>query len=135
MKRLIQVSYLGKPGFHGLYLKDLVSDDHVRKHGYGFTSELDVAQRFDTDEAAEPVVDAVAKHMGWPQHRLQIVTDIGESPTRVIEPIRKTFTRAELERAATAFVQTHGAGEELEWRWERAGMFTAFVAELFEEAT
>lgn len=47
------------------------------------------------------------------------------------EPITKTFTKTDLEQAANAFIQQHGAGEELEWRWERTGMLLDFIASLF----
>ena len=50
------------------------------------------------------------------------------------EPISKTFTQTDLERAANAFIQHHGAGQELEWRWERTGMLNQFIAVLFQQA-
>lgn len=51
------------------------------------------------------------------------------------DPIQKTFTAAELQAAASAFVQQRGAAQELEWRWERQGMFIQFIQELFAEPT
>lgn len=50
------------------------------------------------------------------------------------EPITKTFTEAELQAAASAFIQQRGAGEELEWRWERTGLLLDFVRTLFADS-
>lgn len=49
------------------------------------------------------------------------------------DPISKTFTEAELQAAASAFVQQRGTGQELEWRWERQGMFLEFIGSLFAD--
>lgn len=50
------------------------------------------------------------------------------------EFMNKTFSKLDLERAATAFVLKHGAQEDLEWRWHHAGMLLEFIQELFAEA-
>jgi len=45
----------------------------------------------------------------------------------------KIFTQHDLERAATAFIQKHGAGEELEWHWQNHGLLIQFIHELFPQ--
>jgi len=65
-----------------------------------------------------------------------IIADLDDehAPAGVNEPITKTFTQTDLERAANAFIQTNGREQELEWRWERTGMLNQFIAGLFADA-
>jgi hypothetical protein len=42
------------------------------------------------------------------------------------------LTQAQLQEAATNFIQHHGRNQEADWRWERTAMLNQFIARLFK---
>ena len=56
----------------GRYLEGTRTPKQVKKHGYGFTQELQYAWRFGSQAAAANKARIVAKHMSWPISNLRI---------------------------------------------------------------